>query len=178
MLLNRPQKLLLGAAIFAGVLPIGCDSCFDYKTSSDLHVLDASDWYYELTTPAANKDCHARFRLEMMWNNLERRRDPLARSPFIGTGDLRYEFRSSGGTFTPFQFGPLRDSSAGGTPGQWNYFWYWTDDVGAKSEPANPTFYEIRVSAPGLELVTPPPDKLNWWQMVVRPSIEYVLWEP
>ncbi len=173
MSLVRGLLLVLAGAC---VLYSDCDCCGPYVDLTEIHVLDASDWYYELVTPAANKDCHAQFRLEIAWNNSERRRDPTQESPFIDTSDMRYEFRSSEGSFTLFQIGPVKDSIEDN--GDWVYYWYWTDDVGAKNEASNPTFYKIITSAPALEIIEPRPEQPTWWQIWVRASIDYVAWEP
>jgi hypothetical protein len=71
---------------------------------------------------------------------------------------------------------PLKDSQPDGSGG-WTYWWYWTDDVGAKNEQSNPTHYKIAVSAPGLDYLQAPPDKPTWWQIWVRASIDYVPWD-
>jgi hypothetical protein len=160
----------------AGYFDIGCECCDDYENVIEIHVLDKDDWYYELETPDAEKDCHAKFKLEIAWNNRERKRDGTQESPFSDTSDLRYEFRADEGTFTLFQIGPKKDSQPDGSGG-WTYWWYWTDDVGAKNEPSNPTHYKIAVSAPGLDYLQPPPDKPTWWQIWVRASIDYVPWD-
>ena len=91
-------------------------------------------------------------------------------------GRFGYEFRSDGGSFTLFQIGPKKDSQADGS-GAWVYYWFWDDNVGAKNEKSNPTHYKIGLSAPGLELTQPHPDKPTWWQVWTRSSIEYVEWD-
>jgi hypothetical protein len=176
--LKEWPKLFAVAAVLAGAagFNIGCDDCGDRKEVVEIHVLDGTDWYYELETPDAEKDCHAKFKLEIAWNNRDRKKDGTQLSPFIDTSDLRYEFRADGGTFTLFQIGPQKDSQPDGSGG-WTYWWYWTDDVGAKNEPHNPTHYKIAVSAPGLDYLQPPPDKPTWWQVWVRATIDYVPWD-
>ncbi|UCG43762.1 MAG: hypothetical protein JSU73_03875, partial [candidate division WOR-3 bacterium] len=58
---RRWVKLAAMAVVLAGAvyLDFDCGCCDDYENVIEIHVLDETDWYYELETPDAEKDCHA-----------------------------------------------------------------------------------------------------------------------
>jgi hypothetical protein len=164
-------------AIFS--LAVGCTSsdapCKNtgYASGNSLIDPDNTSWTLQ-TDPDANKDCHAKFKLEYGFVDYTMSMDAEAADPRTAidgsdpsSGRLYMEFGTSWGYFPT----PASRKVAYEEQGDTKYKWVMELDQGAKNEPGNPTMYYMRA-------VADVPGGDGWYGVWLRGTINYSKYEP
>ncbi len=165
--------LLVLTIVLSGCGPSELCNRSGYASGSGLIDPEATSWTLQ-TNPNANKDCHAKFKLEYGYVDYSMSRDADAVDPRTGidgsdpaSGTLYTEFGTSWGYFPT----PSSRRVAYEEHGDTKYKWVMELDQGAKNEPANPTMYYMRV-------VANVPEDAGWYQVWTKGTIDYSTYEP
>ncbi|MBN1653094.1 MAG: hypothetical protein JXA30_04890 [Deltaproteobacteria bacterium] len=172
------KTLSLFNRIFLVLLFIGCeiDPCDDTKRVEKQGTIAAATPSFDLETPDADKDCHAKFLVTYHWANAKRRIDPNAPDPVSPAGkiNLFIVLNTVIGTFGPLpNVQKVEDSSGLDT----SYRWVGKLDIGAKNEAYNPVHFRINAYASNIgNLEIPAGEDADYYDVEIDATIEYTVY--